>query len=195
MMSERPKKRRYFFFALVLVLIVAGLIHTISSDFRVKKVNNPDQPEAIMENVTMVQMGPDGYPSHRLISPEIINYQADNVTLSTNPQITLYSPPGLPWVITAKHGKASNGIEKIYLWQDVVVHRPGNKFSPPSTMTTTNFTVYPKTKTGHTDAPVRLTQPGMIVTAVGADADLAKKQISLLSNINGVYSNRTKKRA
>lgn len=188
MLAAKKNSTKYIIIIGILLIIAFGFIHTISEDlFSAKKVD-PTAPRAIMENVVVIQNGANGYPTERLISPKLVNYTLNNITYLTTPHYTLYSPPGAPWEITSDYGRATNGVDEIYLWQNVVIYQPASRSQTSSTMTTDNFTIYPKTKKGHTDAAVKLVQPNMVTTAIGADADLQTKQITLLSHIQTVYS-------
>jgi LPS export ABC transporter protein LptC len=186
---QQQIKKRYVTLAAVFVLIIVGLLHTVGYDLFHKKTNERNLPRAIMHNVTVHQYGADGALSEILITPKLVNYAKDNTSFLTTPNITIFSPPGPAWKITSVYGRAIQGIDTILLWNNVVMQRPGSIFHPPAKMTTDHFTFYPKTKTGHTNAAVTLTQPGMVVTAIGAKADLNNKTITLLSHTKGVYSN------
>lgn len=188
MIKLDEKKRSYIFFFLILLVIVIGLIRTVASDLFSDKKSAPQTPQAIMTNVTITEMDVTGVPSSILVTPEMVHYEEDDSTNMTTPHMTLFSPPEPPWQVTSVYGRTSNGIDKVYLWQDVVMTRPGSKFNPPETLLTPDFTIYPKTKYGETASPVKLLQPGMEVTGVGATADLNKKEINLLADTQAIYT-------
>lgn len=189
MSVSKKTSPKYIIIAGVLLVIIFSFIHTISEDYFSPKKTDQTAPQAIMENVIAIQTGANGYPTDRLISPKLVNYKLNNITYLTTPHYTLFSTSGAPWEITSDYGRAINGVDEIYLWQNVVIYQPADHSQPFSTMTSDNFTIYPKTKKGHTDAPVKLVQPNMVTTAIGANANLNTKQITLLSNIQTIYSN------
>lgn len=187
-MALSSKQKQYLFFFILFVIILFGLWRTIGSNWFKQKAKR-QIPQAIMHNVTVIQMDAQGNPSSQLISPQLINYQENNITYSKTPKVTLYDAPSAPWHLTAKYGKAFKGINEIYVWDHVIMHRPAGKNNPPAHLFTDNFTFFPKTKHGFTHAPVKLTQPGMVLTAIGATADLKQKKITLLSHTKGIYTN------
>lgn len=188
MIKLDQKRRFYLFFALITLLVVVGLIRTVVSDLFAPKKILPVTPQAVMTDVTVTEMDVNGIPNSILVTPTMTHYEEGDVTDMTTPHLTLFSPPGSPWQITSVYGRTTDGIDKIYMWQDVVMTRPGSTFNPPETLLTPDFTVYPKTKYGETASPVKLLQPGMVVTGVGATADLLKKEIDLLADTKTVYT-------
>ncbi len=82
-----------------------------------------EYPNAYMLDVTATQMNDEGTPESILKSPQMIHYQKDNSTLITLPDMYNYSPDEPTWHITAINGKANDGIDIVYLWQNVVAQQ------------------------------------------------------------------------
>lgn len=186
-------KKRHIILVVIFLLVIVGLWHTIGYDLFHKKASDKDLPRAIMHNVVVHEYDENGQLADILVSPKIINYAKENTSFLTTPHFTIYSPPGPPWHITSLHGRATNGVDTVFLWQNVVMQRPASQLHPPAKMLTDHFTFYPHTKKGHTDAFVKMIQPGMVVTAIGAKADLNKNTITLISHTKGIYSDESKK--
>lgn len=180
--------RHFLSIVLLFLLIVVGLIHTISKDFLSRKKTDVNTPEGIMLNVVAIQMGSNGYPAQRLVSPKLINYKDNNVTYVMTPNVTIYQGKQPPWKITADYGKATNGIQKIYFWQNVIMQQDSSRFGPASVITTDHFTVITKTNEGYTDAPVKFVRSDMIATGLGAQTNFKKKEIHLLADVKSIYT-------
>jgi len=146
------------------------------------KANQQKNPDSFATNVTFVKMDADGVPEQQLTAPLITHYPND-ITDLTTPHFTLYMKNSSPWHLSANYGQLQDKGDTLVLKDNVKLEQPAGKDNLPLTMTTTELTIYPKTKYAHTQQPVTIVQPGRIVHAIGLNADANTKVIDLLSQV------------
>ncbi|MFU8797221.1 MAG: LPS export ABC transporter periplasmic protein LptC, partial [Gammaproteobacteria bacterium] len=127
--------------------------------YKIQPLNASTKPDAFMDNIIAKRMGLDGKLVDELHSPRLDHYAKDNSTHLVTPSLIVYAkqPGQKPWYITALHGRAYDGSERIELWDNVQGYRP------PGTHTAITFrteaaTVFPPQKYAVTDRPVKTTQ-------------------------------------
>jgi len=143
--------------------------------------------DTFMENVTAVVLDQQGNPRLKLVTPKMIHYPANDTTEMVAPEFDLYRHSPQPWHINAKHGKAQQGIEKIDLWDEVVIHHPADIQHPSTLIQTPALTIYPSQQTAETKEAITIQQPNLIVHAIGMKADLNTDTLQLLSQAKGEY--------
>lgn len=146
-----------------------------------------DLPDAIMEDVTAVIMDKFGKPSLKIVTPKMVHFNEHDTTLLTTPEITIYHKSPKPWLITAKHAKATTGITHVDLWDDVTIHHPADENNPATLIKTPRLAVEPNKQTAETADLITLIQPNIVVKAVGMYADMNSGDIKLLSQARGEY--------
>ncbi len=149
--------------------------------------NNPNQPDAFMENVVATTLNKQGSPTIKLITPKMVHYAANDATDISTPRVTVYRNSPNPWYINSDYAKATAGINQIIFWSNVVIHHVADVANPTTTMLTTSLTVFPKTRLAKTSEPVTITQPDTIVHAIGMLANLDAGTVKLLSKAQGEY--------
>lgn len=144
-------------------------------------------PDAIIENITVTTFNPDGSLAHRLTSPLMKHIPQNNVSLLQQPHITVYQTKQAPWQISAGHGKALNGSQKVELSNKVIIHQRASTKNKENTLRTEKLFYYPKKRYADTDVAVTLTQPGIIIKAIGMQAYIDEKSVKLLHQTRGRY--------
>ncbi len=145
-------------------------------------------PDAFMEDVTAVIMDKLGRPSMRVVTPKLVHYVENDITEFVEPHLTLYRKSPNPWLITSKFAKASQGMEHVHFWQDVIIHRAADQSNPATVIKTPTLTVHPNKQTADTEDHITLVQPNTIVSALGMHADMNTGDIKLLSDARGEYA-------
>jgi len=148
---------------------------------------NPDLPDAYMENVIATFMNKDGAPCLKITTPKMIHYTLNDVTTIDKPNIDIYRQTPNPWNVSSDFAKTFGGTEQILFWSNVVIKHELDKNNPTTTMKTSALMVYPDKRTAHTDQPVTIIQPDITVHAVGMQADMNDGTIKLLSQTQGEY--------
>lgn len=145
-------------------------------------------PDFFAKNFLIVQTNENGLPKNILRSSYAEHYPKTEMIYFSTPSVTVYPNAGALWQISAQHGKTwGKHIDKIYLWEEVIISRPKDKNIRFSTLTTTEIYYYPPTKIAYTDKPVTITQPGTLVKSIGLQANFNTGIINLLSQARGHY--------
>ena len=150
-------------------------------------VQTASLPDAFMEDVSAVIMDKLGRPSMRIVTPKLVHYVENDRTDFVSPTLTIYRKSPNPWLITAKFGKATEGIENVNFWEDVVVHHAADPANPATVIKTATLTVHPNKQTADTTDLITLIQPSIVVKATGMHADMNTGDIKLLSQAKGEY--------
>jgi len=182
--------KKQIFFTIV-ILVIAGItswftwhIIKISSKTHIDQPHNPD---SIIINATYTQMDANGNIHHIIHTPKLVHYSYQDATTFQNPDITIINAIGNPWHITADKGNSQYGTTIINLLNNVRLHQAASANNSELTITTVAATIYAHKKYITTANPVTVKKPGIIITAVGANAYLDKKNINLLSQLKEQY--------
>lgn len=149
---------------------------------------NAALPDAYMEDVVATIMNKSGKPTLKIETPRMIHFANNNTTDITKPHITVYRDSPVPWYINSDYAKATNGIDQIILWSNVVMNHPSDTTNPLTTMKTHSLTIFPDKKIAQTPDAVTITQPDMTVHAVGMFANFQDGTVKLLSQTVGEYA-------
>jgi lipopolysaccharide export system protein LptC len=147
----------------------------------------PDMPDAFMEQVSAIFMNKQGRPNMKIVTPQLTHYPKDDRTELMSPQVTLYRKSPTPWLITASHCRATDGIENVYFWDNVIIHHAASNRNPATIIKTATLTVYPNKETANTQDLVTMLQPDTTIKAIGMTADMNSGDIKLLSQTWGEY--------
>lgn len=176
----------------LLILAIVGM--SISTSFwtynapNIPNFKRDTQPDAFMEEVVSILMDKQGKPKLKIVTPKMIHFPEHDTTRLTAPQLTLYRKSPQPWYISSKFAKATQGIEHLNFWDDVIIHHPADETNPATLIKTTTLTVYPNQQTAETDDIITLEQPHLTIQATGMRADMNIGNIKLLSQSRGVYA-------
>lgn len=145
-------------------------------------------PDAYMEEVHTMILDKEGKPKLELSVPKMIHFAKHDTTRLISPKLTLYRHSPHPWYVSARYAKASNGIEHIHFWDNVIIHHLADTKSPSTVIKTKTLTVYPEKHTAETPDAITLIQPSMTINALGMFADMNTGDIKLLSEARGEYA-------
>src|SRR3990167_3141447 len=149
------------------------------------------EPDSFMQDVSYYEYDSHGALHSHLSTPKIIHYSNKNAAQFEKPNVMVYTDKHIPWYISAEHGKSKQGVDWVYLWENVVIHQPEAPNNPQTTIKTSAITFYPMKSYAETYRDVTITRPGSIVQAKGMTADFKKGIITLLSHSRGVYGKPT----
>jgi lipopolysaccharide export system protein LptC len=144
-------------------------------------------PDAFMEDVTALIMDKQGKLNMKIVTRKMVHYAENDTTHLASPELKLYRKSPTPWHITSKHAKATQGIDNIDFWDNVVIHHPADQYNPATLIQTTKLTVYPNKQLAETNDSITLIQPNIVVKATGMHADMNTGEIKLLSQARGEY--------
>lgn len=177
---------------LTIVLLVAISIGSIFALISAQKISTPqissqNQPDYYMLDAKYTDYDQNGDIHSQISTSKITHFVTEDSYLFDNPIMIIFNQEQKPWSITSNKGKSEHGKEKVFLWDNVVIHQDAGPKNAPTTITTSELTIFPKTKTATTDKAVNITQGGSSITAVGANADFKTGVVNLLSQVQGKY--------
>lgn len=99
-----------------------------------------------------------------------------------------YSATGQPaWLVTSSTGRIDDASADLSLEGDVRLQNDSAATDDTYLIETETLLFSPRQRFARTDAAVRITQPGVILTATGMDADLENEILSLKAAVNGQF--------
>lgn len=144
-------------------------------------------PDIMVEDLTLTQFDTQGKPAHSFYTPQLTHFPHKSMSQYTSPQITLTPEGQEPWSIHSNAGEAEDGINKIILIGNVVMHQNATNNEKEKTIKTEEITYYTKKNWATTQKKIFFEQPGLSVQSVGLAADLKEQQIFLLHQVSSIY--------
>ncbi|MCK4608598.1 MAG: LPS export ABC transporter periplasmic protein LptC [Gammaproteobacteria bacterium] len=178
--------------ALTIILLFGAVIATSISLQSVKNstkhhIDKPHNPDAYAINLHYTQLDTNGKVKNIIHTPKLLHYPFENSADFETPDITIINPKAKPWHITAQRGHSVQGTKIVTLIDQVKMHQNASHNNKEMTITTSRATIDLHNKYISTDQFVTIMQPGITTTAIGANADLDKKIVNLLSNVHEIY--------
>ncbi len=144
-------------------------------------------PDAIMEGVNALIMDQYGKPTMKILTPKLLYYKAADATHFISPALTLYRKSSQPWQVSANVADATSGMDHIDFRENVAIHHAADESHPATFIKTEHLRVHTITQTAETDDLITLTQPNILMNAIGMRADMTTGHIQLLSQARGEY--------
>ena len=174
--------------ALGLTLLAAAIV----SGWSAWRMRGSDAPTAglaqrsdyVLRDFELVGLGSDGTESMRLLAPRLQRGEDQSMDITT----PLFMIPGSggTWQVRAEHGWVSPDAELARL-EGGVSGRSDPDAGPPTTFDTASLELLPDQDLARTRGQVTLTQPGIIQTGTGLEANLKTRQYRLLSQVRTRY--------
>ncbi|MCF6777366.1 LPS export ABC transporter periplasmic protein LptC [Thiotrichales bacterium 19X7-9] len=162
-----------------------------SSNYSSKQKLPDDFIENTATDTTLYQMNETGNLRYKAFATFLKKFANGNVDMTkVNMTMEPQKPGDLPWNIVSDHGYLSDQNNKLKLWGNVIITRPGNgKKKPPLKITTSVLYVYPNKDYAETDKFVKMEQVGSknVITGVGMKAHMHPEKIQLLSKVKSYY--------
>lgn len=144
----------------------------------------PAAPDYFTRDFVAVTTGPDGTRQRELKAEQMLHLPESDTLELTAPRLTLYEKTVPRWQISATRGRVEQDGDKVLLEGQVLLQQ-----AEPAQLelATEILQIYPDRRYAETAAPVTMTAPEGRVAAVGMQADMNRRQITLLSNVHGRY--------
>ncbi|KAF1690344.1 LPS export ABC transporter periplasmic protein LptC [Pseudoxanthomonas taiwanensis] len=175
--------------ALGVVLLVAAVVSGWSA-WRMRDRAAPtaaaaERSDYVLRDFELVVLDREGSESVRLRAPVLQRSRQDESLDIGQPLFLVPGEPG-PWRLRADRAWVSPDGELARLEGNV--EGDSDPAAPaPTAFRTTRLELVPGQNLARTDQPVRLTQPGIIQTATGLQADLRTGRYRLLSQVKTRY--------
>ncbi len=176
---------RFTFITLISVislLIAFILTHQKQEDeiAEAAKLAEFSEPDFYMTNTTSIEYGLDGKIRYRFQAADLKHYPEGDITLISNPEMTLYGK-GDPWHINSLKGRISEEGKVITLTENVRL-RSGTPQEPLQIKTQT-LTILPDKNLAKTNQKVLIENKSGQMTATGMNAYIDDNRMELLSNV------------
>lgn len=172
-----------------LVLLVAALVSGWSA-WRMRDRTAPageaqQRSDYVLRDFEMVMLDRAGAESVRLQAPELQRNREDESLAIDRPVFLVPARQG-GWKLRADHGWVSPDGALLKLRGNVAGDSDGDNPSQ-ATLRTGRLELLPDASLARTDDRVTLTQPGIMQTGVGFEANLQTRQYKLLSQVKTRY--------
>ena len=185
--------RRRLGLALV-VLLACGMLYLLydqdSGAIELAKVNDESEPDVYGQNVSFNQLHADGSLHYRLRAKVIRQFNSEELTRMTSPELKLLNQQQPPWDIASNLGYirkrlAPNGSteEVVFLREDVELIQTRSD-QGVITISSDSFYIYPDRQYAETDQDVMIDTAVGRTKAAGLNADLVTGLLKLSSNSN-----------
>ncbi len=188
MIAQMTAKHITISLGLMITLFLAGWTTFLSYHRETVAIEKlASLPDAIMEDVIAIILDKQGKPTMKVITPKLVHYTENDTTNLNTPELILYRKSPQPWYVTSKYAKATQGIENVDFWDNVIIHHAADQTNPATVIKTATLTVHPNQQTADTADFITMLQPNLVVKATGMHADMNTGDIKLLSNTRGEY--------
>jgi lipopolysaccharide export system protein LptC len=173
-------------------LLIAGIVALFYfyQQFYGTKPVTPTQEiaDVVLTHPTLISTDKIGRITAQFSATMLWHYKENNRSTFTKP-VAYYYPEKKPaWEMIADNGEALNGDAMVNLWDHVWLHQNADNTTKSMTLTTSKMTIYPQRKFAENNVALQITQPGLIVNAVGFTADFKSNQVKLLSQTKAYYA-------
>lgn len=179
---------------LALALLAAGALYWFlfqDDPLSVQKNSGAINTQTIdfyVENARSHRFLADGSLDYQLHASQLRHVQASDVTLVTQPQLSLHRGNPQPWHISSGRAEVAPGGRSIALLDNVTITRTDSN-GRPLRLETAQLSVFPQQEYMTTSAPVRIETATGVTTAVGMDAFFKDKnsRVLLHSKVRGQH--------
>lgn len=181
-----------------LLLALAGFVYLSDSPERILGTSSAVKgevnavPYAVVRDTQTTLYKENGEINYTFVANRMEHYREKNdfreeFTLIEKPKLVLYEKSE-PWNIEANKGRLNSQNEDIELWEDVRVEHT-NEEGVKTIIKTQYVIIDPVSKLAKTEEPVTISSETdhIEIEGIGMNADLANKQLKLLSNVRGTY--------
>lgn len=144
-------------------------------------------PDAQVENFTVLRFNEQGQLSYRLVAPFMEHYPDDDSSMITAPRLTHYAPDAPITTITSRQAKVTSKANTAYLWGDVEIRRDASAQRPEMVARMPDLTVNTEENTGFTNNAVEITQGPSWLKGVGMNFDAKASTYALHSHVTGMF--------
>ena len=147
----------------------------------------PPRSDYVLSDFTLRAMGDDGKLAFTVESPRLARHPHLGTFEIDAPRFVILDGNGDAWDASAQRGWVRADGKELRLSESVAADRRPDADSAPVSLRTERLTALLEEDKMTSDAPVTLTQPGLILRGVGLDADLKQNRFSLLADVKARY--------
>ena len=151
------------------------------------------EPDAIIENFSVQRLDSSGKLWYTFSAPRMAHFADDGSGEVLYPRVVQVSRDGSNLVATANRGTVSRHGEEAFLYGNVQVVREATRQYPEFRARTEFLHVLAEKGISQTDRSVIITEGRSILTGVGFVLDKDKRQVTLQSQVRGIFDAPTRK--
>jgi|GEM_PF-4036290 len=153
-----------------------------------RHINRIDTPDFFIKSGDYTKMSDMGLLQKSVYISELTHYQANDATEFQHPAASfVLNTNEMPWKVTSDSGNSKFGLDAIVLNGNVVINQSRGINNKETTINTASATIYFNKKYVETDQLISVKQEGLLVEALGANANFNSGIINLLGNVKQVY--------
>lgn len=143
------------------------------------------RPDLVAYNVEQLRFNKDGQKHYLLKARQVQQFLDSDDNKILQPDLLLFRDQLPAWKTTADEGNADQQGDIIHLRGNVRIEQQGTP--KPATLETTSLALSATRSQASTDDPVVIRQPGVLIKAVGLEADLTDNHLILKHQVNSRY--------
>lgn len=149
--------------------------------------SGPPRSDYQLTDFSLRAMGDDGLLAFTVDAPRLSRHPYLGTFDIDQPRFVILDGSGATWDASARRAWVRADGKELRLAEAVTADRRGEADRPPVSLRTERLIARLDERKMSSDAPVTLTQPGLILRGVGLDADLAQNRFSLLAEVRARY--------
>lgn len=157
------------------------------------RIHSQSTPSSYMENFITTVLSAQGHTQYQLQAVRMAHYADDDHSELIQPQFTAFRPNGQRWTMVAETGRTLKGAEQIMLNGRVTIQRNNDAVALPDLeIRTRDVQVRPADDYAETAQHTTIVHgqgaSQATIEAVGLQVHFRKGQLTLLSQVRGVYA-------
>jgi len=147
----------------------------------------PPRSDYVLSDFSMRALDADGKLAFVVESPRLARHPWLGTFAIDEPRFVILDGNADTWNASARSGWVRKDAKELRLSDAVAADRVADADSTPLSLRTERLTALLDSDRMTSDAPVTITQPGLILRGVGLDADLKQDRFSLLADVRARY--------
>ena len=184
------KRRINNLLPLLIVLFLAGLTLWLRQAIEPPPPENTallrHDPDAIVDNFTLVRLGQAGSPQYSISARKMQHYPDNDATELEKPRFLNRGSDGTTFTVTADRGTITADAAEAMFHGNVLLRREAA--DRPALQARTEFLhLLPEKDIARTDRRVTISEGNTVLSGVGMEINKRTRQFSLLSQVRGTY--------
>lgn len=147
----------------------------------------PPRSDYVLHQFTLASYGPDGEVEFRIEAPYLEREPGGDALSVLAPDMQVRDGGGALWRLQAESAWVRGDGELVRLLGAVLLQSPDQVQHGPTRIATHDLDAWPRQQRIEGTAPVELSRPGLRLSAVGMQLDLAARQLRLPAQVRARY--------
>ncbi|WP_394130295.1 LPS export ABC transporter periplasmic protein LptC [Shewanella maritima] len=151
------------------------------------KVKTVERPDFIANDLKTTMFNEQGYIESKVTATHMEHFESTNLTHFTDPVYLIFPENGeAQWRLSATKGQLDKENSEVTLFDDVLIDAIDID-EPLQSLRTKDMTLNLTTMIGTSQERVNIKGKGFIIDGLGLHADLNTQELTLLSQVEGIY--------